>query len=79
MDNLKALKRKVSIRQKIKKAFLSTGKDISIVACGKEYKIRQERIDGSWKGILYNDETPEIIIDKELVENLINEDESILD
>lgn len=75
--NKKQLQKVIDLRIKVKKAFLNAGKEITVVTCGKKYRIKTEKINGVLMGILYTDDIKGVALNSKVVEKIIEMDESL--
>ncbi|MFR5263679.1 hypothetical protein [Clostridium sp.] len=66
------------LKIKIKKSFVNTGKEITVVNHGRTYKIKAEKINGLWMGVLYNEQINGLAVNRSVIEKMIETDESII-
>lgn len=66
------------LRIKVKKSFINTGKEITVVNHGRTYKIKAEKINGLRMGILYSNQINGLAVNISVVEKMIETDESII-
>lgn len=60
----------------IKKAFLKTGKSITVNCNGIKYTIHQEKVNNVWKGIVYGGDFNGTALNGNVIERMIETDES---
>ena len=70
--------KKIDMLIAIKKAFLKTGKEVQIKNNGITYTIRQEKVNGVWKGIVTGGDFDGVALNGNVISKMIESDESLL-